>query len=309
VDIDVDGYDELFPTTLDMDTMEAGDCKTQVVRVNNKGTLPVHLWNWIYTWGDIFNCDPNPNCNMYVKKTLVAESNLDLDDEIDEKIVPTGWEDYELEACLPLCAGNNCQDKTGQMRIFFHAVQQSHLDGYECVKLEDKDAPDWIPDPTTLPHGNVCYKVVPDTDSDGIEDLHIVVNAYGLTADADFQLALDGGDMNDSQDGACTTQDDALAGMVPGDLYSSGYWNWGTFLEATCNATNGGEGVWNYAGVYGGVSSDGSGAISYGATLTGLPQGSYVVKQNVKEVTGALPGTNWTSVLSGLDYLQFTIGP
>ncbi len=34
---------------------------------------------------------------------------------------------------------------------------------------------------------------------------------------------------------------------------------------------------------------------------------SYVVKSNVKEITGTPPGTAWTSVLTGLDYLRFTI--
>jgi hypothetical protein len=331
-------YEELFDTTLDMDNMEPGDCSEQLVVVHNKGSLPVDLWNWIYTWHvpsgppdppNIFNCDPNPACNMKVWKEFVSDDF----DQNDEKLYPDcdlmppaernpgvnclvggEHETWRLKACLPLCAGNSCQGGTGQMRIFFHAVQQSNLDGYECVKLEDKGPPDWIPDPTTLPHGNVCYKAI-DTGTNGLTDaLHIIVNAYGLKGNADFQLALDGGDTNDPHDAGCTGQDDDLASMCgsPRDLYTCGYWNWGASnLSDTCQASNGGEGVWNYAGVYGGVHSDGTGAsdgtISYDATLSGLPARTYTVKANVKEITGAPPGTAWTSVLTGLDYLQFTI--
>jgi hypothetical protein len=91
------------------------------------------------------------------------------------------------------------------------------------------------------------------------------------------------------------------------DLYEAGYWNWGTFLEGACDPSSGGEGVWNYAGVYGGVVSDGVGAISYADTLSGLPSGDYVVKAHVKEIIGAIPGTSWPVVLSEVDYIRFTI--
>ncbi len=296
VNIQVDGQDESFVTTLHMPNMEPGDCATQTVRVANVGTLPVDLWNWIYTSGEIFGCDPNPACNMYVKKTLV------LDNTVPEEKLHTGgdFEDYELEACLPLCAGNLCQTKAGKFRLFFHAVQQSNLEGWECVKLEDKDTTFWMPDPTTPQHGNICYK------QDG-GDLHVVVNAYKLTPDACFQLALDGGDVNDPNDGACTTQDDNLANMS-GDIYEAGYWNWGTYLEASCDP-NSGEGVYNYAGVYepDKVCADSDGNISWGGTITGLPSLTYVVKANVKEISNQWPGDDWTGVLSGLDYLSFTI--
>jgi len=297
---DVDPEDGLFDTTLDMPNMEAGDCEEQIIRVSNVGTLDVNLWNWIYTSGDIFSCDPNASCNMTVTKEFWAEQ--DPPDGTQEFIPSGGWEEYKLKACLPLCAGNDCQGDSGEMRMFFHAVQDSNLEGYECVKLEDKDAPDWIPDPTTPAHGNVCYKV------DG-SDLEVVLNGYSLTPLANFQLALDGGDTNDGEDAGCTTQDANLLSMSP-DIYVAGYWNWGTYLEQpNCLPNNGGEGVWNYAGVYSGdaVTAGGTGSISYAGTLSGLPGGSYVVKANVKEVTGALPGTVWTGVLSGLDYLRFTI--
>jgi predicted ribosomally synthesized peptide with SipW-like signal peptide len=257
VDIQVEGQDEEFVTTLDMDNMEPGDCSKQTVRVANVGTLPVHLWNWIYTWKpsgdprpDIFNCDPNPACNMYVKKTLVAESDLDPDDEVDEKIVPTGWEDYELEACLPLCAGNNCQGAYGQMRLFFHAVQQSNLDGWNCVKLLYKEGPDWIPDPTIPAHGNKCY----EENVGAGPNVDFVVNGYDLTPNMKLQVMLNG-------PGVCTAADAIIAGdydfngqVDPGnwDPYYRGYWNEGGALSQTCDPTKAGEGV--YAIAHGGSS-------------------------------------------------------
>lgn len=305
LDIRVDGYDEFFETFLDMPNVEPGDCSYDQVTVTNVGTMAVNLWNWIYTWGDIFGCDPNPACNLTVNKTLAGDS-----DAIPEYIEPGGYETYDLAACLPLCAGNKCQGDSGTMRLFFHAVQAANLDGYECVKLEDKRAPDWIPDPVTPAHGNLCYKVVDDQSGDSVQDLHVVIDAYGLTAAACFQLSLDGGDMNDPNDGACTAQDANLAGMAsPPDTYVSGYWNWGTFLEPTCNPVNGGEGVWNFAGVYqpGAICADASGDFSWSGTLTGLPAGSYIVKQSVKEISNPWPGDSWAGVLSGLAYLQFTL--
>jgi predicted ribosomally synthesized peptide with SipW-like signal peptide len=296
-------YDETFQTDLDMEKMEPGDCSDDEIMVKNEGTLDVNLWNWIYTWGDIFSCDPNPACCMSVKKTLIADS-----DGTPDHIASGGSETYKLTACLPLCAGNGCQGDSGTMRLFFHAVQDSNLEGYECVKLEDKASPDWIPDPTTPAHGNLCYKAV-DTGTDGKTDaLHVVVNGYGLAPNACFQLDLTGGDTGDPYDPGCQTQDSLLAG-ISADLYTAGYWNWGSNLEATCNAGNGGEGVWNYAGVYEAnkVCSDASGAISYEGTLTALPMGTYHLKAHVKEITSPWPGTGWTTRLSEMDYLQFTL--
>jgi hypothetical protein len=190
--VDEVGYDEFFPTTLDMSNMEPGDCKTQVIRVHNKGTLPVDLWNWIYAWGDLSNCDPNPNCNLSVTKSLVAD-NTPPEDKLHHQ---SDWEDWELKACLPLCAGNLCQGKTGKMRIFFHAVQQSNLEvGWNCVKLLHKEAPDWIPDPTWTPnasgipaHGNKCYEDEVGTGP----DVDFVVNGYNMTANMPLQIMLNG---------------------------------------------------------------------------------------------------------------------
>jgi len=306
--------DDFFETTVHMENMEPGDCATppQALNIHNAGTLPVHYWTWIYATGpnpaypsspNVFGCDPNPNCNMQVWYDGPTGG-----DPPPYKLEPGETEALMLNACFPLCAGNNCQGATGYFRMFIHAWQQSHLEGYTCIKMEDKAAPDWMPNPQTPAHGNICFKVV-DGDSDGCEDdLHVIVNAYKLTPNACFQLDLTGGDMDDPNDGACTAQDDALAGM-PGDLYVSGYWNWGTYLEATCDSNKGGEGVWNYAGVYqpDAVCADDTGAISYEGYLTGLLPMSYIVKAHVKEITNPWPGSAWTERLAEMDYLQFTI--
>ena len=99
VNIQVDNTAEgdLFNTTLDMPNMEPGDCSTQTVRVNNIGTLPVNLWNWIYPSGNIFSCDPNADCNMKVTKTFLTQSHTD--DE--EFIAPGGWAVSYTHLTLP----------------------------------------------------------------------------------------------------------------------------------------------------------------------------------------------------------------
>jgi predicted ribosomally synthesized peptide with SipW-like signal peptide len=241
VNIQVGGEDGIFNTTLDMPNMEPGDCTDQTVRVSNAGTLDVNLWNWIYTWGDIFNCDPNPNCNMHVEKTYVAGSEGDG----EEFIKANGWEDWKLEACLPLCAGNLCQGDTGTMRMFFHAVQQSNLEGWNCVKLLPKHAPDWIPE-VGPPHGNKCYEA--STIGAG-PDVDFVVNGYGLTADMPLQIMLNG-------PGGCSDEDKIIAGdfNLDGtvddgyyDAYYRGFWT-GAAMSNVCSGT--GEGV--YAIAWGG---------------------------------------------------------
>jgi len=303
VDIQVNGEEANFETTLDMPNMEPGDCEEQTLHVFSNSTLPIFLQNWIYTKGDIFACDPNPDCNMKVWKEYQGDDG----DGIQESLVPGETEDWLLKACLPLCAGNSCQLKSGFFNLFFHAYQQSNMEGFECVKLEDKDKTFWMPNPLTPPHGTLCYKVVDDgPDTDTCQDLRIVVNAYGLSGGQNFQLDVTGGDTNDAWNPGCQPLDDLLKGMST-DLFVSGYWNWGSTLEATCVAGNGGEGVFNYAGVYGGVQSDASGNLSYDATFGGWPVGSYQLKSHVKEIGGAPPGTSWTEVLAEMDYLKFDI--
>lgn len=313
VDIEV-GVDEdedgLFDTTLDMDNMEAGQCSDQIIRVTNTGSLDVNLWNWIYTWhpdGDpgpnIFACDPNANCNMYVEKTLVNSSDADGDEFLAAN---GGWEEYKLEACLPLCAGNSCQGASGKMRMFFHAVQWSHLDGFECVKLMYKEGPDWIPDPSKLAHGNKCYQ---ESSSDGFVDF--VVNGYDLTTDMPLQIMLNG-------PGGCTTEDKIIAGdfdldgtVDAGyyDAYYRGFWT-GTAMSNTCSGT--GEGV--YAIAHGGnyhtpgdpaAVTDGSGDFSgqwtgdFGPYIGICGAGDYTMQAKflVKQDTSP-----WLEELDELDY-------
>ena len=297
VDILVNGdEDDYFNTSIHMTDMAPGDSKpAQPISINNDGSLPVFYHIWTYIGGDIYNCDPNPACNLKVEfDGPTGGVGPDYALEVDET------ETYELSSEFPLCAGNSCQGKDGYIQLFIHAWQQKNLEDYTCIKLEDKAAPDWLPDALSPAHGNMCYMV------DGT-DLKVVVNGYKLNPDKNFQLSLDGGGEWDP-DGPCLDQDRNLAGM-PGDQYVSGFWNTGPGLDTFCTPGKG-EGVWNYAGVYSTdppVTSDSTGAFSYQATLSGLQAGVYEVKANVKEVTGALPGTGWESKLSGLDYLRFTI--
>jgi len=316
VDIQVDGKDKFFDTTLDMLNMEPGNCARQTVRVTNVGTLPVDLWNWIYTWKpstdprpNIFACDPNPNCNMYVRKTLIAQNPHFPQD--DEKLYPpdgieVDWEDYELEACLPLCAGNLCQDGFGKMRMFFHAVQQSNLEGWDCVKLMYKEGPDWIPDPTLPKHGNKCYTV----DANG--DLVVVVNGYSLSPDMSLQLTLNG-------QGGCSRTDQILAGDIDGDgtselynAYYRGFWNDGTGLEPTCDPNTSGEGVYIFAHGSDAFSTqyydpaaktDDNGNFS-GQWTIDLPceDHHYVIKFLVKQ-----DQSPWLEELDELDYQDFEV--
>jgi hypothetical protein len=276
VEWDGQEYEEYFNTVLDMENMEPGDKSTQIVRVRNKGSLPVDLWNWIYTFNDdlskpnIFACDPNDDCNMFVQKTLVDQAMGP-----DEKLYPDcehvkmvnpepgvncviggDWEDYELRAEFPLCAGNLCQNAFGKVRIFFHAVQQSNLEGWECVKLLYKsESTGWLPDPywdpenNGLNHGNKCYEA---SVGEG-PDVDFVVNGYNLTPDMPLQIMLNG-------PGGCTAEDKIIAGDTNNDgvsescdLYYRAFWNGtptGGAMSCTCDPNTSGEGV--YAIAYGG---------------------------------------------------------
>jgi predicted ribosomally synthesized peptide with SipW-like signal peptide len=313
VDINVNGEDFEFETTLDMENMEPGDCSVQTVRVNSNGTLPTDLWNWIYTWGDIFNCDPNPACNMQVTKSLILDNTPP-----EEKLVgPGDFEDYELKACLPLCAGNLCQAKTGSFRIFFHAVQQSNLEeGWNCVKLLHKEGPDWLPDPYWTPnasgipaHGNKCYQ-----NSVGAgPDVDFVVNGYNMTANMPLQLMLNG-------PGGCTTEDKIIAGdfdldgtVDAGfyDAYYRGFWT-GTAMSDTCSGT--GEGVYAiaYGGSYGSspdpyakTDTDGNFSGQWTAHLDACQSqtGSYTMQTKFLVKQDAAP---WLEELDELDYQYIT---
>jgi len=294
VAITVDGHDDVFTTTLHMDNMEAGDTSSQQITILNTGTLNLK-WevyvDWGWNPGDIFRCDGANSLNVSA-------------DTSSGNLAPNGSANVKLTALLPLAAGNSCQGKTGTVRVSVHAVQDSNLDGYTCMKLVFKDgASNWLPYQHAdagkafyaPQHGNLCYK--PTTTAG---ELHLVMNAYGLTPGANYQLALNG-------PGGCGFEDTSFATM-PGDLFESGYWNGGPWLQASCGIP--GEGVYNYDGVYNAVPADASGNISHDMVVTGLPSGTYNnVKYVVKEVTGALPGTAWMPKLMEIRQLNFTIIP
>lgn len=307
--IDINDAGEWAMTPGEFDDWKPGDYEEWTLEITNSGTNKAWIQIYAYAGGDFWNCDGN--CSPF------------YDWEEVENLGGEGWNmwvldpaevlKYKLKVTFPQCAGNSCQGVHGELRILVVAKQwrNKYEEGYSCVALENKDA-DYLPNLGDGIEGIICYK---PTGKPG--ELEVDVNAYGLTPDAYYQLDLTGGDSGNPHDGACTTQDGHLAGMVPGDLYSSGYWNWGTTLEASCNSAKGGEGVWNYAGVYGGVQADASGSISWGDVLTGLPGHVYVgIGAHVKEIQdaagnpvddGGLPGQKWPVILSEMDYLTFTI--
>jgi hypothetical protein len=295
VDIHVNGEDEIFDTTLDMADMEPGDSTSQPITITNVATLPVK-WELYVDWGydpnDIFHCDGANSMNVWASQYTGGP------------LAQWGQDTVTLTAQLPLAAGNSCQNKTGQIRVSVHAVQDSNLAGFTCIKLVYKDnASNWLPYQHGNPlrqyyapqHGNLCYKPTGNTG-----ELQLVMNAYGLTPLANYQLALNG-------PGGCVSEDNIFAGMS-GDLFVAGYWDGvGPYLRSG-PCTSGWEGVYNYAGVYTAVQADASGNISHDMVVTGLTSGQYNdVKYVIKEVTGTLPGTAWTPKLMEIRQLNFLI--
>jgi predicted ribosomally synthesized peptide with SipW-like signal peptide len=326
-----DDYDDDFPTTFHdtshftMGTGWApGDQTNQQITINNVGTLDVIYTVYLdydYNPGDIWRCDPNGN-DLHVWATN------------DTGVIASGGsQQVTLYAEMPLAAGNACQNTNGDLRVTVHAVQQRNVDpDFTCVKLVYKDqANDWLPygpgntlgTPTQWQgqHGNVCYKV----DTNG--DLRVVVNAYNLTDNAYYQLALNG------QGGCSVPESITFAGMTT-DLYHSG-WSSGstTALAGSCSNTWD-EGVYNFYGTDGELQADdggtpltpNDGSISLDFTIdgsdpedtvgAGLPTGTYNdVKFIVKEITGysgSAPshtdhGTNWQPLLMEIRALNFTI--
>jgi predicted ribosomally synthesized peptide with SipW-like signal peptide len=314
VDIDVDGQDVEFITTLDMTNMEPGDCRYQEITVHSNGSLPTDLWNWIYTWGPIFNCDPNPACNMYVQKNPV----FDLTAPWEKLHFASDYETWELEACLPLCAGNLCQGLSGGMQMFWHAVQQSNLEvGWNCVKLLHKEAPDWLPDPYWTPnisgipaHGNKCYQ---DEVGEG-PNVEFVVNGYNMTANMPLQIMLNG-------PGGCSTEDKIIAGdfdlngtVDTGyyDAYYRGFWT-GTAMSNVCSGT--GEGVYAIAqgGGLGGATPDPGAVTDAAGNFSGQwtaeldacasQSGTYTLQTKFLIKQDASP---WLEELDELDYQWIT---
>jgi predicted ribosomally synthesized peptide with SipW-like signal peptide len=303
-----EGYQEIWAANFwEFDDFKPGDHWTYDLDIHNNGDNDVWIQVYLYPTGpwtldapDLRACDPNPDCNLQTwgEDPLGGEWNRWVLGYSEHLILT-------LHADFPQCMGNNCMGGEADLLILIVAKQYRNKfeEGYSCVALEDKsEATGWLPDLNNDLEGEICYRV---TDS----NLEVDVNAYGLAPNECFQLDLTGGDTNDPHDGACTTQDDNLADMST-DPYTSGYWNWDSpYLSDTCQSGNGGEGVWNYAGVYEAdqVCSDASGAISWGGTLTGLPSADYIVKAHVKEITDPWPGSAWTERLAEMDYLRFTI--
>lgn len=304
IDITFDGpTGVLFPMSdfgFDFEDWKPGDVGEYPIHIYNNGTNKAWIQIYIYkSW------DPaKPNFWDEAKYEMVTTD-------------PGAWNMWVLEHGQSLDfnlvveffqkAGNDYQGAYGDLEILVVAKQwrNKYPDPwqYTCTALENKlPVEPWTPVLDDDLEGIICYKV------NGAGGLDVVVNAYGLKLNTAYQLDLTGGDMN-SPDGACTWQDDALANMAaPPDLYVSGYWNWGLYLEATCDPSNGGEGVWNYAGVPGDVVTDGAGSLTYAGTLTGLPAGSYdFIGAHVKEIIGTPPGSSWPVILSEMDYLSFVI--
>ena len=299
IDIDVngaEGYQTVILNPKDYDDWKPGDEAEWELDIHNKGSNKAWIQVYVYPGGNLWTCEGNPDCRPHYKWDYTGDWNMWV-------IEPSQKVELDLKVVFPQCAGNDCQGATGELMILVVAKQwRNKYQEYSCIALENKNTTTWMPVLDDGIEGIICYKVDQGK-------LLVDLNAYGLTEDAYYQLDFTGGDMNNPHDGACTTQDANLAGMVPGDLYSSGYWNWGTYLEATCNPIKGGEGVYNYAGVYGTVQAVGvGGSISYSGSLA-LPSGSYKgIGAHVKLIGGLpIPGTSWTVILSEMDYLSFTI--
>lgn len=311
VNIDVDGEDVEFETTFHMSNMEPGDSSSQVITINNKGSLGVLYYVYVdyeYNPSDIWRCDPNG----YSLQAWAAP---------DAGVLAAGAStNVTLNALLPLAAGNDCQGKTGTLRVTVHAVQQSNIEGqWACVKLVYKDqASNWLPYGPDDPlggnwngqHGNVCYQV----DTNG--HLRVIVNAYDLHPDKYYQLSLNG-------PGGCSNFEDVTFAGMTTNLYHSGWWvGPPTYLSSTCTQPWH-EGVYNILGTDGELQASASGNFSADITLDGsgswnpaLPSGTYDgVKFIVKEIggySGSAPshsdhGTSWTPLLMEIRALSFQI--
>jgi predicted ribosomally synthesized peptide with SipW-like signal peptide len=278
-----EGYDDWKP----------GDQEEFPIVIDNIGTNKAWIQVYVYPTG--------PWTEGAADLWEIAKYQVTGPGEWNQWLVEPGESiTLNLEIDFPQEAGNKFQGAQADLLVLVVAKQWRNKleEGYWCVALEDKD-PDngYLPDLSNDLEGVICYKW-----EEG--ELRVDLNAYGLQPGVFYQLDLTGGDMNSPIDGACTAQDDNFAGMSS-DIYVAGYWNWGTYLEVSCNAGNGGEGVYNYAGVYGEVQADEDGAISFGGSLP-LPAFPYDgVGAHVKEIVGEIPGSNWPVILSEMDYLSF----
>lgn len=320
VNITVDDEDDGFVTTFheasfSMGTGWApGDHTSQKITIDNKGSLDVIYTVYLdyeYNPGDIWRCDPNGN-NLHVWSTP------------DTGVIAAGGTKYvTLHAEMPLAAGNACQDKEGDLIVTVHAVQRRNIgSNFTCVKLVYKDSStNWRPygpeDPISGnwqgQHGNVCYQV------DSGNNLRVVVNAYDLTPNAYYQLALNG------QGGCSNPESNTFAGLGT-SLFHSG-WSNGSLgaLSGIC-VNSWDEGVYNFVGTDGELQADANGDFSVDYTIDGSnPYGSALsakpynnVKFIVKEIQdasgnpyapslGGPYGSKWQPMLMEIRTLNFTI--
>jgi predicted ribosomally synthesized peptide with SipW-like signal peptide len=320
VNINVGGQEETFETTFHFPQgykVAPGDSNSQLITINNTGNLDVIYTVYIdYTWGDpqpdIWRCDPPNSMHAWAEDSTGDEVGV---------LAPGGNEPVTLYVELPMAASNACQGLSGDLRVTVHAVQERNIDpDFTCIKLVYKDlASQWLPYGPEITeagnwkgqHGNLCY----ETDDNG--DLRVVVNAYGLTPDAYYQLALNG-------QGGCSNPEGVIFAGLGADQYHSG-WSSGstTALANTCSNTWD-EGVYNFYGTDGQVQADSNGDFSLDYAIDGSnPNGAALpssttfnnVKFIVKEITstGAPShtnhGSNWQPMLMEIRALNFTTGP
>lgn len=304
IDIEVNGqepgYQEFFLNPAGFDDWKPGDHAEWVLDIHNKGNNKAWIQIYVYPTGPW----EQGRANFWD----VATYEFDAPSPWNEWILPhSNHLMVTLKVDFPQWAGNDYQGAQGDLLILIVAKQWRNKfeEGYSCVALENKDlnAP-WLPHLDDDLEGIVCYK---PTGNAG--ELEVDVNAYGLTPDEYYQLSLNG-------TGGCSNFEDVSFAGMSGSLYHSGWYYFdGMLLHDTCTETWH-EGCWNFTGTDGEVQASGSGSISWGGTLTGLPQGNYdQVKFLVKHITGYTDpppgpgdyGTTWTPVLMEMDYLNFQI--
>lgn len=283
VDIDVDGSEDEFPLNLSMANMVPGDEKETTIHINNKGTVVVWVQIYVFVsppWDavpNLWECD-NDMCSLQYEVT--EDGNYEL--------AVGATKDVGVRVWLPMCAGNACMQGQADLKILIVVKQFEHLKSgpgvYDCVALENKDD-NWVPILNDDLEGEVCYKVG--------SPLDLIVNAYGLTGGAEYQLTLMG-------PGGCTSTDDGIAGP-PYDPWTRGYWNGGGGLDNFCATP--GEGTYNFGtGVHGTEWTNADGSLSYMAQL-GLAAGNYQgVRFMIKESFDP-----WAAVLMETNVLDFTI--
>jgi len=202
--------------------------------------------------------------NYFPEQTKTLADQLDLS-ELDEM-------DFSVEIFKfpPTHTGD---DYIGTMTLGAvaapHLICQGVQPEWRTVDLENK-TDQWVIIPGDGTEGDIDY-YHNDTSFNGI------VTGQGLDPNSKYQVALNG-------PGACTATDTQLAG-APGNLFSTGFWEGGPNLVATCTGSPG-EGIHNMDLIsdWYTVITDGNGDFSHPFDIA-LPQGDYVgVKVVVKKM-------------------------